>query len=260
MLITAKWLRLWMFCFQQNTDFEAYCVARRDKDESACQDLEGRFDRIMELYADWGNIHLINARSSSDSFAAWKNERHHLFYRSSLIRWIEDPNAYVHSPGRFLLDVPFAEHKADTLKQLNRYVDFVYKMRDRAAHHSTKPVARLVNLPLPAAKYSLHGDFNKATRGRVTKAIYVAFYRYKQIQNNGKPLSTSETVLAIKQDPKNPLGWKMLRADESALSSNAFKKHLFAGSGTEITLLKRHRKDFAALVRNTIYGRFPDFT
>ena len=53
----SDWLWWWYRYFKENGDYKAYCEARRDGDSEICSDLEGRFDRIAELYKDWGDIH-----------------------------------------------------------------------------------------------------------------------------------------------------------------------------------------------------------
>ena len=60
------------------------------------------------------------------------------------------------------------------------------------------------------------------------------------------------------RDPENPFKWKMLKQDHEAVAAGTFYNSITDSS--EISLIKRHRKDFDALVRNTVHGRFPDYT
>lgn len=254
MRLHMGWLSRWLAFFKANAEYAAYCKAKAEGDEATCARLESEFACIADLYADWGDIREVPTLYTSEGFGAWMRPRNHLFLGSTRVTWIEHSESYVHQPGRMLLDVPMADRKSDTLAEVESFLDLHYKNRAKV---STKAAARIAMQPLPEPKYVLHapnGKVNKATLGSVVKAWYVNGYRKKLV--GGKPMSITDTVLAIKRHAKNPLGWTMTPDDERAVARGTFAKSILGGS--EVTLIKRHRKDFDAYVRNTIHGRFPD--
>ncbi len=258
MKMTVTWLRRWLAFFRCNPDYKAYCLARREGNDAARAALEARYERMAELYEDWGDIHAPGvAGNDMESYFAWGKDRDlTLFFRARVVTRIDDPSTYVKKEGHLLLDVPLSEKLSEVMEQVETYLSLVYKMRTDVLERE-QPVSKAV-MELPVPKYMLHapgGKLNAATEGSIKKAVYVDGLRHRR-KDDGKPLSITDTVLAIKQDPKNPFGWSLTDADKRDIEKGVFKKGLFAGS--EVTLVKRARKDFDAYVRNTIHGRFPD--
>jgi hypothetical protein len=258
MKMTVTWLRWWLAFFRCNPNYKAYCLARREGDDAARADLEAKYERIAELYEDWGDIHAPGqAGNDLESYFAWSKDRAStLFFRARVVTPVKDPSAYVKKEGHLLLDIPLSEKLAEVMEQVEKYLSLVYKMRTDVLERE-QPVSKAV-MELPVPKYMLHapgGKLNVATEGSIKKAVYVDGFRHRR-KDDGKPLSITDTVLAIKQDSTNPLGWKLTSDDKRDLQRGVFKKGLSRGS--EVTLIKRHRKDFDAYVRNTIHGRFPD--
>ncbi len=248
----------WLWFFRRNRDYWRYCKAKQLGRVDVCQQLEASFPRIAELYADWGDIHASNLVSDAEAQRKWWVTRARLFIDFHGPTWIEDPATYVHRPGHLLVEIPLLDTKAATMRAFDRYLGLQYMHRQRALTKSTKPAVRLVMQPRSGPKYRLHPDGakpNAATKRALAKAAYVDQLR-RQRRVDGNQLSLTDTVLAIKQDPKNPFGWSMTEQDKRDMAKGVFKKGLYAGS--EITLIKRARKDFDAYVRNTIHGRFPD--
>ncbi len=255
--MTMVWLRRWLAFFRANTDYAAYCQARADSDGFACANLEGKFSRIAELYFDWGDLRAVHAVRSSQSFEEWQQQRYALFFDDVRVRAIHQSSTHVHLPGHLLLDIPLASRQGETLKAVETFIRRTYQHGQRIVKESTVPAMRLALQPLPVPKYRLHapnGKISMATASNLRKALYVNKYRNTLV--NGKTMSVTATVLAIKQDAKNPLGWVLTSDDEDALKRGTFAKSILGGS--EVTIVKRHRKDFDAYVRNTIHGRFPD--
>jgi hypothetical protein len=162
-------------------------------------------------------------------------------------------------PATVVLEVPLYANRSDVLAGVKAFLDRYYDgdvIERRRGAKQPRPALEEVRTP----KYRLStgaNDLSVATIKALRKAAYVAGLR-RQRKSDGRPLSLTDTVLAIKQDPKNPFGWSLTDADKRDIEKGVFKKGLFAGS--EITLIKRARRDFDAYVRNTIHGRFPDNT
>jgi hypothetical protein len=247
----------WLRFFMHNRDYQRYCWARRSKRESVQRELEGQYLGLPELYDDWGDIHAADLVNDAKAQRAWWQSRAHLFWDMPMVAWIEDPFTYKARPGYMLVELPLMDTKADALRIFERFLDLNEQGRKRA-QESTKPLFRLIAQKRPGAKYHYHPEgwqLNAATKKAVAKAEYVGRLGYLKT-SDGKPLSLTDKVLAIKQDPKNPFGWSLTEQDKRDIAKGVFKKGLFGGS--EVTLVKRAQKDFDAYVRNTIYGRFPD--
>ena len=252
-----RWMMQWLWFFGRNRDYWAYCKAKRIGRADVCERLEREFPRIAELYSDWRDIHAVDLFSDVAAQCEWWKPMRHLFYDLPRVVWIEDPKVYEHRPGYMLVELPLMDTKAATMRVFEQFADLTYGIRARA-QESTKPAMRLALQARSGAKYTFHPDGGKlsaATRKAIAKAIYADKLRRTKGQD-GKALSLTDTVLAIKQDPKNPFGWSLTDTDKRDIATGMFKKGLFASS--EITLVKRARKDFDAYVRNTIHGRFPD--
>lgn len=235
----------------------AYCRAKREGQPERCRSLEAKFQCIADLYVDFSDIFEQNILRDKRAFGRWLAVRRTLFDEKRSVSVVVSPASYVRQPGTVLIEVPLYEKKSDALTGVKGFLDRYY---DGTVIEKSKGVKqpRPALDELRAPKYRLStesSDLNAATIKALRKAAYVAGFRHRR-KDDGKPLSITDTVLAIKQDPKNPLGWTLTADDKRAVERGVFKKGLFAGS--EVTLIKRHRKDFDAYVRNTIHGRFPD--
>lgn len=248
----------WLYCLMRNQDYEKYCKAKKLAKTHICEEMENEFPRLSEIYQDWGDVYESDLLCDSIAQRDWCVDKYHLFEHNPIAKWVEDAENYKYRAGYELLDVPLMKTKAETLTIIKKHLDFVYKYRELAVEKSKKPLARLIYQELPVAKYRFHpkgGKLSAATKLAVKKAFYVDELRQKT-NDKGKPLSLTETVLAIKQDPENPFGWTLTEEDKRDLQRGVFKKGLFSSS--EVTLVRRARSDFDAYVRNTIHGRFPD--
>ena len=211
-------------------------------DTEACGVLERKHEYITELYNDWGNLGDIDVSTYSESFQAWLQRKRSLFFVDEEVRSVHDISSYVPQGSRILLDVPILSSKKKTMERIAAHINLVHALRMR----------------FDGPKYKLHGDFNKATQGTIEKAIYVAMHQ--GFKNGDKPLSQSETVIAILQDPENPFGdrWRMTPSEQVAYAKGTLKKTVVYAA--KMKQIKFYRDEFDALVKNTIHGRFPDFS
>lgn len=255
MKINATWIRQWLLCLLNNEDYLAYCL--RPREEEIIEENEGsRLNTsISNVFADFGDLYAELPTFSTNEVKAWIHSRRSLFFSSTKVVSIANPGLHEKKAGHILLDIELSEDIEITLKEVKRVLGIAYLPELSYRLHTGKQGM----LPLkPLAKYALHGDCNMATLGRVRKAVSAGMYRHRDSPLRAKPLSITETVLAIKKDKRNAFGWTMSSDDLEAEKRGAFGSHILASS--EVALLKRARKDFAALVRNVIHGRFPDFT
>lgn len=242
----TKWVRLWLYCLQQNTDYRTYCNAYSDKDglhdAEACRVLETKYEFITELYYDWGDIKDIDATKYSESFQQWLEKKQYLFFPDLDAHVIDDASTYTPRNGRVLIEVPMLDSKKKIMSAIEFQISLMHMFR----------------IPLDPPKYKLHGDYSKATQSAVIKAIYVGWFQH--IRKDGKELSLSDTVIAILLQPKNPLGanWQMTESDKTAYENGRLKKSVVYAS--KMKQIKAYQKDFDALVKNTLFSKFPDFS
>jgi hypothetical protein len=212
------------------------------------------------LYNDWGDIHTPDqAGDDLKAFFAWGSSKpgsKDLFFRARNVEWITDLTTYVAKEGHMLLDVPLSEKMSEVMERVEAVLKLTYLLRGDQVRTGDPGSKHVLKLPVP--KYMLHapaGNLNAATEGAVAKAAYIGRLRLAT-KPDGKKLTVTETVLAIKRHADNPFGWKLTANDEKALSQGTYAKSILGGS--EVVQVKRYRKDFDAYVRNTIHGRFPD--
>ncbi len=258
MKMTSTWLAKWLWYFRQNHDFRVYCHAKRVGDDQTCASLEAEFDLIAELYADWGDIHSRRKvePKALDTFDGWHTGGGgHLFMHPSAVTRVHKLEGYELKEGHILLEVPLSEKYSDVMARIEYYMQFFYKLNGVDGYGKQLSEIRL---DIPEPKYQLYapnGKISAATIGAMKKAEYVQrVSQYKR--DDGKKFSNTDIVYAIKVDPDNPFGWSMTDDDRDAIKRGTFAKTLLGSS--ELSLVKRAKRDFDAYVRNTIYGRFPD--
>lgn len=241
--MTKTWVWWWFLYLRENEHYKAYCEARRAGDQERCHKLEAEYVKLCELYDDWGDIHLDRPKTINDAgWQAWVRERHALFFAQHAVRPVLDVSSYVAQTGHLLLDIPLAKSKASVLKQLDVFLSAYY-------------TATAVVPPTPP-KYALHaphGRIDGTMLERAQKAYYIHMHR--RLHKAGRPLSIADTALEIAKSNDKRLGWSLDAEDKDDLARGRFKKVLL---DSEVTQIKRYRKDYDAYVRNTIHGRFPD--
>lgn len=255
MRIGSALVRQWVYCLKENRDYSRYSRARDKSNEMISKQMEAQFDQIAELYRDWGPVNNIYFNLGSESFKDWEKTRIHLFFPPSYkVKIVADVNKYAHATGQLLLCVPIFEKKQETIDRVSQCIEGLYQAKNEGKIEN--PVIKDMAQPLPMPKYPLYGEITRATKGRVFKAIYA--HLHTKIRLNVKSLSQTDTVVAIMQDAKNPFKWAMTDSDNAAHARGTFKKSLF--NGPKVKMLVKANHDFDALVRNTIHGRFPDFS
>lgn len=251
-----RWVSGWLYCFQLNADYKAYCAAKSAQNDALCKELEDKFPKIAQLYSDWGQIHGMDPSSCSAEFKPWYELRRHLFPKHAEVEWVSDAPSYTHKAGHLLIDVPLDAVKAETMDCLKRFIDEAYANRTSKAEGSIDAAEQLAYQPLSGPKYPLYGDLMNSSVGKLLKTIYVNDVVTEW--NSSLPITNANIVRHAIRDPKSPFGWKMLQRERDAIDKGTFNKLSIAKS--DLTLVRRCFDDFAALVRNTIHGRFPDYT
>ncbi|MCY0910311.1 hypothetical protein [Massilia antarctica] len=80
--VHGKLIWFWFRFFRLNENFEQYCEARRIGDELTRSRLETQFQRIEDLYKDWGDIHILPEMYGDDliEWKEWLATKNRLFF------------------------------------------------------------------------------------------------------------------------------------------------------------------------------------
>lgn len=256
MLIASSWSQSLLICLKRNTDYVTYCRARRNDNSIICEQLRAKFPQIDRVYADCGDVENVSIDAMSEAFRLWQDTRNWIYTEDDSVALIAKPQEYIHREGHLLLDVTLFQDKKTTLATLQEFIDNLYEQREHEARNHSSALVRLMLQPLRVPEPVITGNMNQLTISRLKKAIYVGTFRDMHL--NERPLSITETILAIKKHVGNPLDWRMSENDVDAERRGTFKKVYDRSS--EKSLIIRHRNDFDAVVRNTVNARFPDFT
>lgn len=241
--MTEEWVSFWYQCLVANIDYCGYCDARDAGDTQRCKPYEKRFDRIAEIYEDFGTPDLWpEAGLNSEQWRTWFEPRRHLFMAGAKV--VADTSAFVPSPNHLLIDVQLQKDANATTDLIRLLLDDHYK------RHS-------VPVPTPP-KYSLHLNSGRLAHGyekvRQACASAVRSYRYDPI--TFEELRHVDAIAAFVHHEIDNMGWK--------LDPIARKELMETGKLSDQRLdsfkamLNRSRRDFQAFARNTIRGRFPD--
>ncbi|KWH15138.1 hypothetical protein WL98_01940 [Burkholderia multivorans] len=106
---------MWFDCLSLNENYEAYCEAKRNGDVDACAEIEQRFPRIAELFADWDDIFVV-------SYAEWIKSHSHLFFASEPVIKFVDAGGQIHN-GTVAVAIPVGLSKADLNRLLKAFVN-----------------------------------------------------------------------------------------------------------------------------------------
>ncbi|WP_183722479.1 hypothetical protein [Paraburkholderia sp. WP4_3_2] len=237
----SDWLWWWYRYFKENADYKAYCEARRNGDTAICSMLESRFERIAELYEDWGDIHLgKRLYKNESSWREWLFDRRHLFFINEPAVKTLSRSADVER-GAIAIQIPAAVSKNDLLRVVTEFIEQNY--------------ADLRTTPKP--KYELYapeGRIDQRTFQTVKKSFYVHAAAQQHVWFPDSNAGTALEVMALELKTQLGFDWE-LEADQeerlrngklSMLELDSFKKQI-----------ARYKAQFDGYVANTIHGVFP---
>lgn len=241
--MTEEWVSFWYQCLSQNMDYSAYCNAKTAGDTAQCKSFEAQFERIADIYQDFGELDGWSEDGmQSKQWKEWFEPRRHLFMASATV--ITDPSAHVPRAGHLLLDVPLQNDANSTAKLVSRL------MADYYAQHS-------VTVPTPP-KYSLHLINGRPAYGyqQVRQACTAVARTYSYEPETSDALHHLDALTEFLRHEIDNMGWTLdpkarkLLMEKSWISEDRLESFK--------TRFNRCRKDFRAFARNTIRGRFPD--
>ena len=249
LLVSTTWIRDWMLCLQANENYKLFCnLCETEQSESASDQfrkMQLTYSEIGSMYVDFGALEEVDFSHFSDSFEYWFSQRIGLFKIDDDVVSIshEQLDAMKISRGYEIIVVPIQQDKKRTLQNIEHHLDHVYDRRCRLQDYVDQ-------------KYKTIDVYSKKISGRVHRAI--SAHSIKRSSVSDEAMSQTDTVIAIMETENNPFDWKMTDQDKRDHERGTFKKSLF--NGAKVKMLKKAEEDFAALVKNAIYGRFPDFS
>lgn len=237
----SDWLWWWYRYFKENADYKAYCEARRDDDWDACAALERRFERIAELYEDWGDIHHgKRLYKNESSWREWLYERRHLFFTE--VPSIKTLNNLAEvERNSIAIQIPATVSKDELLELFATFVDF---------EQTTLRVASNPKYQL----YAPEGRIDQSTFQSVKKAFYVNAAAQQHVWFPNTNAGTGLEIMALELKTQLGFSWELDSDQEDRLRNGTL-------SMLELDSLKRqvarYKAQFDAYVENTIHGVFP---
>lgn len=242
-LMTEEWASLWYQCLTQNIDYSLYCNARDSGNEAQCVAYEARFDKVRDIYDDFGTLDgWPDAGLQSALWREWFEPRRHLFLVEP--RTIADPASYTARAGYALVEVPLHADVGVTRAAVAAYVDAQYAKPDLV--HASAP------------KYVLREAGARPAHGiqQVRQACRSVVRSYRYDPETFEELRHREAVAAFIRAEIDNMGWTLdpKARDELAATGKLSEQRLESFR----VMLDRCRRDFKAFAANTIRASFPD--
>ena len=243
--MTEEWASLWYQCLSMNIDYSDYCTARTSGNLSQCKLYEQQFDKISEIYEDFGTMGAwptsgINSRE----WAEWFEPRKHLFLTSSRI--IVDAANYVPNDGYVLIEVPVSARVKSTIDVIEHVLTDYYKdhppsitpkVKYKLKERDGKPAHGIQQVRQACRSVSRTYMYDPVTyEYRTQKKSFTEFIRY-ELDNMGWTLDRNARIDLI---------------EHGVLSDQRFDSFK--------AMLNKCHRDFKAFARNTIRASFPDDT
>jgi hypothetical protein len=240
--MTEEWVSFWYQCLSQNVDYSIYCNARAADDKVVCAKLEAQFDRIADIYKDFGELDgWHEAGLKSAQWNEWFQPRRHLFMVSAAV--FNDAVGYA-QPGHILINVPLLRDSAATVELVRTLLD---------DHYSRNEVAST-----PAPKYTLNMRGGRLAHGyeKVRQACASAARSYRYDPQTMEERRHVDAVADFIHHEIDNMGWKLDPAARKELME--FGRLSEQRLDSFKAMLNRCRRDFQAFSRNTVRGSFPD--
>jgi hypothetical protein len=241
--MTEEWVSLWYQCLGQNIDYSLYCNARTAGDNEKCQEFESRFDRVEEIYDDFGAMDgWPDAGMKSELWKDWFEPRRHLFMDTA--REVVHVQQYVPRQGYLLLDVPLQASASETAALVNEFLAAYYD--DHSVVRATRP------------KYMLNCVDGRPVVGlqRTRQACRSVARSYRYDLETLEELRHVDAVAAFARHEIDNMGWTLdPRARQQLMETGKLSDERLESFKV---MLNKCRRDFKLLAANTIRGSFPN--
>ncbi|MGO4416929.1 hypothetical protein AB4Z27_28570 [Cupriavidus sp. KB_39] len=238
----SDWLWWWHRYLKENRDYEAYCAARRTGDSAACAALEAQFERVAEVYSDWGDIHDSEpVHRNEASWQRWLYEKRHLFFVEVPPIKVIDPATSLIDNGGVAIQIPATASQDELMRMFGEFVEQIYATSRKAI----------------APKYQLHapqGRIDQSTLQSVKKAFYVNVAAQHHDAHPETHAGTALEIMAL--ELKNQLGfsWELDPDQEQRLLNGTLSMLELESVKKQVA---RYKAQYDAYVSNTIHGEFP---
>lgn len=243
-IMTEEWAILWYQCLSENYDYSLYADARVADDVATCRQYEREFEKIAEIYQDFGKlISLIDCYATPDSdwWREWFEPRRHLFMpRVEVIGKGQACNV----DNSVVLSVPLGAPLEEAVAAAQRQIAQAYAQSEIAG--TTPPKYRLYEIrQKPAVKFDM---MRRAVITSISKMSYLPPPRIGDLVN--------QVSIDFMQRHIDEMGWRLgAKEREDLMQRGYIPAHM---QDTFRVLIGKHRKLFRALSRNTILASFPD--
>ena len=242
--MTEEWVQCWCYLLMWNADYDDYIKARESGDVKTCRALEQRFERLAEIYEDFGYVDIVFPMPEhgliADRWQRWFTDRKHLFMDSAEI--VSSGQVAPDKAGHITLTIPLRATANETAAKVAEFLTSHYQNTDVV---SVKP-----------PKYALW-EGESLGIAQVRKACIVA-QGWNGCDEDGEPLDSVGRITYFARLHLDMMKWSI---DPKA------KKELDAGRPLPLERFNSYKQMYyrswrhaKALARNTIRGRFPDTT
>jgi hypothetical protein len=238
--VTEEWVSLWYQCLSQNIDYSLYCNARESGDAAKCREYEARFDKVAEIYDDFGTMDAWPEEGIQCPYwKKWFEARKHLFMDAA--RHVTDPAQYVVREGFVLLEIPMQVDAKSTGTIVDTFL---------TRHFENNDV-----VPAPKAKYKLYENSARSIQ-RVRQACRSVVRSYLYDLDTADELKRKDAIKQFVRHEIDNMEWSIdPRTRKELMKSGTLPDDRYESYRV---MLNKCRRDFRAYAANTIRGSFPD--
>ncbi len=243
-MMTEEWAILWYQCLSENYDYSLYSDARHANDRGTCSSYEQRFELIADIYEDFGKLDSLydcNATPDSWWWKEWFEPRRHLFMPNVFVL----PSTQFHDATNSIrLCIPIGGPLDETIAAVASQITSVY------AQHA--------NAGKAPPKYRLRQDRGQPAvkLEQVRHAVITSTSKWSYQPSPDTGDHVNKISIHFLQQHLNDMGWRLGQREMEDLMKNSYvdpdKQESYQ------VLIRRHRKLFRDLSRNTIRASFPD--
>ncbi|OHU97803.1 hypothetical protein BLA34_22015 [Ralstonia solanacearum] len=238
----SDWLWWWYRYLRENHDYEAYCTARRTSDTEQRARLEAQFERVAEVYSDWGDIHDLKPMHRNEAgWQRWLYEKRRLFFvEVPPVKAIDLPAAMIDNGG-IAIQIPATVSKDELLRLLGEFVE--------------QNFATLADAGTP--KYQLYapqGRIDQSTLQSVKKAFYVNAASQQHVLFPTSNAGTALEIMALELKTELGFDWELDPDQEERLQKGTLSMLELESVKKQVA---RYKAQYDAYVSNTIHGVFP---
>ena len=239
------WACLWYQCLSENYDYSKYSDAREANDFATCALYEKQFEKIADIYNDFGKLESLitcQVRPYSWFWNEWFEAKLHLFM-PAVEKFLSDRISC--ADDNLLLSIPLSGKLEDTVSAAAIAIEAAFERSKIANTQQPKYQLKLGSTGKPAMKFEI-----------VKHAVITSISKYSYQPSPENGASINKISLAFIERHHEAMGWPLGQQEKKDLVERDFLSPERQESFK--TLINRHRRTFRALSRNTLRASFPD--